>query len=349
MKKSYALWNAWSFAVVILFFLTILYKGESDKFLALCDNAEEYINFSHSVRLKNIYVETGQETDKGELLATVTQEELSDELLLLKYEINKLKAKKVLEEEKLKNEIKELKVKRSEEISLVDYQIGEIRFKQRENRKLLAFVLEHPVYKKSEPDLGIRFLLSKKRLIKKRYSVKIANIKERLVLNNRLISKEISKLLKKEELLSKKEANLNIYAKKEGIIGSVNYYQGEEIPPFKPLLTFYDKYPKTLKGYVHENLANRIREGEEVFVSSVSKTKRELGYIKGKVKSVGKRIVAFPKRLTKFQNIPVWGYEVLIEMPKNSFLFGEKVFVYMDRPPNLLDLYISKIKEFFRW
>jgi len=86
-----------------------------------------------------------------------------------------------------------------------------------------------------------------------------------------------------------------------------------------------------------------------VFVSSVSKTKRELGYIKGKVKSVGKRIVAFPKRLTKFQNIPVWGYEVLIEMPKNSFLFGEKVFVYMDRPPNLLDLYISKIKEFFRW
>ena len=48
--------------------------------------------------------------------------------------------------------------------------------------------------------------------------------------------------------------------------------------------------------------------------------------VEGDVVGVGSRIVEYPVRLRKRQDIQIWGREVLIKIPENNaFLLGEKV------------------------
>jgi hypothetical protein len=85
-------------------------------------------------------------------------------------------------------------------------------------------------------------------------------------------------------------------------------------------------------GYIHENVYHRVMEGEKVVVSSITGRRSS---VTGRVTGVGARIVAFPERLQKRPELPLWGREVQIQIPeKNTFLLGEKVLI---RPFHLGD------------
>jgi hypothetical protein len=72
-------------------------------------------------------------------------------------------------------------------------------------------------------------------------------------------------------------------------------------------------------------LCNRIIMGEKVRISSMT---GNTGIMTGEVVGVGSRIVAYPERLRKRPEIPLWGREIEVRISEdNPFLLGEKVMI----------------------
>ncbi len=156
----------------------------------------------------------------------------------------------------------------------------------------------------------------------------------------------IDKLKKELEILEKQKERLFIYSDIEGVIGSVNFKEGELVNRFAPILTIYAPSPSYVKGYIHENAYNTVKVGQQVLVTSQSDNTK---FIKGDVFSVGSRIIPYPPRLNKYPTSPLWGREVLIHIPpKNLMLLGEKVHVNLNLQPKNQYL-LSLIKKWIPW
>ncbi len=119
-----------------------------------------------------------------------------------------------------------------------------------------------------------------------------------------------------------------------GVIGSVNFKEGEKVSPFDPILTVHSRSPAYVEGYIHENVYSRISVKDKVrVVSMANKSAATIGEVVG----VGARIVEYPLRLRKRPDIQMWGREVQILIPpENRFLLGEKLIItpvrLQDRP-----------------
>lgn len=147
---------------------------------------------------------------------------------------------------------------------------------------------------------------------------------------------EMKSLKNQIELLNKEQDDLYIFAKFNGHIGSVNFKKGESVSPFAPIVTIHNKTPTFVRGYIHENISNKVDVAAKVFISNLTSDQK----VNAEVTNIGTRIIEFPDRFIKTQGNKVWGREVLIKLPDtNEFLLGEKVF---------LEVRESKIKTITR-
>ncbi len=150
--------------------------------------------------------------------------------------------------------------------------------------------------------------------------IKITNLKRELKLNW-----SPSQIKDEIHLLQEELKKLTIFAQINGMIGSVNFKEGEKVSPFTPIVTLHTKSPSSIKGYIHENVYNKILVGQKVSATSVSDKKNT---IIGEVIGVGSRIVEYPERLRKRPDFQIWGREIIIKIPhENNFLLGEKVLI----------------------
>jgi hypothetical protein len=128
-------------------------------------------------------------------------------------------------------------------------------------------------------------------------------------------------------LLEEEKRGLFIPAQINGLIGSVNFKQGEKVSPFTPILTLHAESPSFVRGYIHEDVYSQVAVGQNVIVNSNHDRKNGVG---GVVVGVGARIVEYPERLRKRAEILIWGREIIIRLPpQNRFLLGEKVLITM--------------------
>jgi hypothetical protein len=135
----------------------------------------------------------------------------------------------------------------------------------------------------------------------------------------------VARLERELNLLLAERNKLYVFAPVAGIIGSVNVKEGETASPYIPVITLHAQCPSYVKGFIHENVHNRIAVGSQAEVVSLAdRSKRITGVVTG----VGSRIVEFPVRLRRRPDIQVWGREVVIKIPEdNTLLLGEKVMV----------------------
>ena len=114
-----------------------------------------------------------------------------------------------------------------------------------------------------------------------------------------------------------------IFSPVTGVVGTVNAKEGETVAPFAAVLTVHTENPSYVKGFIHENVHNRIALGDAAEIIPLANgNKRVVGSVMG----VGSRIVEFPERLRRRPDVQVWGREVLIKLPDdNGLLLGEKV------------------------
>lgn len=134
---------------------------------------------------------------------------------------------------------------------------------------------------------------------------------------------KISSITKQLELLNRKKSDLFVFSKRAGVIGSINVKVGEDASPFTPLMTMHDSSPSLIKGFVHESIYNKTYKGQKVVVTSISDATKTMDAV---VASVGNRIIEYPVRLRKSENMITYGREVVIFVSENNpFLIGEKV------------------------
>lgn len=140
------------------------------------------------------------------------------------------------------------------------------------------------------------------------------------------LSAEIAALEDEVGFLRLQRNNLYIYADIDGIVGSVNYKVGETVQPYQPIVTISKESPTFVQGFVYERLQTGLSIGSSVTVTSTTNVGTS---IEGTVVSLGSRFVEIPARISQAPaNAPVWGREVMIEIPPNSqLLLNERVVI----------------------
>jgi len=148
-----------------------------------------------------------------------------------------------------------------------------------------------------------------------------------LKMDNKMLLEKLSITDRELNALTEEKDGLIKKAKFDGTIGSVNVQLDELVPPYKTILSIYEKHPTIIKAFMNEKIRYSIKPGDSVRVESENR----LYSINGHVMEIGSRITDYPKKLQDVLNTIQYGQEVFIKIPPtNSFLNGEKVFVHYE-------------------
>lgn len=177
--------------------------------------------------------------------------------------------------------------------------------------------------------------LDSEKLVRHQMNLIVSNSASSQQVKNDPLSVEIEDLKKQLESLEEEKRSLFVFSQFDGIIGAVNFRVGEKVAAFNAILTLSPESPTYVEGFIYENTRTKLEVGESINVISLgvgSKT------VKGKIVSVGSRIVLMPARLMNYPNAQIYGREVVVALPeKNELLIGEKVqikpeFSFIDFP-----------------
>jgi multidrug resistance efflux pump len=153
------------------------------------------------------------------------------------------------------------------------------------------------------------------------------------IINKTPITQEIEGLRSQVNQLKKVQAQAIRYADEDGIIASVAFRANEQVAPFQALMTLTPLVPNLVYGFIHENHISEFQVGNEVSVESVTRKPHKVA--KGKVASLGSRIVSFPERLQSVSGSKFWGRELIVSLPYQSrLLTGEKVQIRSQKSNN---------------
>lgn len=293
MKKLYFVWIVVCIALVII---SLQYRGESTGFYGIADAREVVVNAGNPVEIKKIHVVQGQSIREGDTLIALRRPELDMKINEITLQISQTKTQKYAKVNSIRSQINELEAQYERNKKLT----SELKSFKKENSA-------------TDQDDNQNPLLIKIESLKKELYLAMAPAQ---------IKEELNLLLKEKE-------NLTIYAQINGIIGSVNAKEGEKVSPFTPIITLHTKSPSYVKGYIHEDVYNKVAIGQKVTIASFSDLKNT---IQGEVVGVGSRIVEYPVRLRKRPDFQIWGREIIIKIPsENNLLLGEKVRISYSR------------------
>ncbi len=325
---------AWIIAAIFLGILTMYSQTKVDSFLGLTESQETNMNYPFPVQIKKIYVNLGQEVKKGEKLAEVVRLDIDTELSTLKYKIAELVSKKALKHEKLQSELETLKIKKNKDLSEIEFQLRALKQKTKLNQQLLQSIDARSVNSNTTlAQMKIQTLKKKKNEQQKLYDAKISNILSVLQNKNSPIAAQIKQLENKINILKKESAIITISAPYDADIGTINKTEGESLKSFTPIINLHPLYPTYVTGYIHESIQTELKIGQKVIVKPLTSLSNEKVPVKGELQSISTRIVNFPTRLKKFKIVPLWGYKVLIKIPKSDLKLGQKVTVSKELNP----------------
>ncbi len=315
----------WFIAVGLLFVITMYNQNRVDSFLGLTESKEHSLNFPHDVSIKTLYVVAGQKVKKGEKLAEVMRVGLAKDEVNYAYKIqllvDKLDSKKI----EIKGALNELKAKKDQELLRLDSNIEILKTKKRTQQRLLQMVDDNSHYHDRSLDSKIKIIQQKKATLKKVFDVKKTNLLISLETNTKDINSRIKALKEKQDFKNEIEILVAPY---DADISEVSYKEGASVKSFSSIITLHPLYPSYIKGYIHEDIQTKIALNQRVLIQTNNASNQsETPRIEGIVKSISTRIVNFPVRLKKYKVVPLWGYKVIIEIPKNNLKLGQKVVI----------------------
>ena len=333
MKKLLA--TSWILVLIGLFFLQSQFKSESTFFLGITHDTGQAISFEYPVVIVDISVTDGQKVDQGKTLLKVRRRNLDSKQAILSEKIIELDFRNKSSKATLLAEVKSLQARKAAEQADLDVQIQKLKAQYRTNQKLLSDITgskniintrDNPLFEQ------IAALKKQRRHVGRSLQAQIDSLRSQLKSNKRPIYAQMNELKQRRSELNRQVTELVVDADFAGQVGKVMYKAGETVDAFNSILTLHPMYPELIKGYINENVYNKVRAGDDVWVTSVALNGAATPY-KGIVENVGNRIVEYPQRLKKSMMVPAWGREVLIRVEVgNDFLLGEKVNVGLQPP-----------------
>ncbi len=335
INKDILLFLIWLLVLACVITMTFLYNLESTNFYGIAETKELVANSENSVEINRINVVEGQFITKGQLLVELSSPELRMKINHISHQRDQLKAQKGVSKAELKSKIDQLKAENASKRNEINSQIMRYENQVQINKKLTLGLKSITTHKEGTShletstnnpiQLRIESLRKELALALNPLNIQIELYQKELDASDSPIKIQIERLEKELAFLSIENNKLNIYSQISGVIGSINYKEGEKAEPFAPILTLHTKNPLIVKGFIHENVYNKVIIGAKVKVSSVADGKKIVG---GLVVGVGSRIVEYPVRLRRHPDLQVWGREIIIKIPgNNSFILGEKVMI----------------------
>ncbi len=347
-KERFILFSVWFFAVIILLYLTTLNYSKVDKFMGLTASKEHTINFPYSVELQKIFVTPGQQVNKGDLLAELVRSDLISKINILNSQISELEAKFLAELKSIDTKIENLNIEHKIEINKLNLQIRQKQQELKINKALLKSVIKSDIDSFSKLSYEIKSLKQTKKSLQNIY----LNQKEALKREQESIkvsfAAQFDKLLEEKKLLSAKENRLSVYSPIDGKVGNIFHSENSQIKPFDPLFKIYSKYPEFVTGYIYEDSVSELRIGQRVAIKSSTQTNGDDMVVYGVIKSIENRIEEIPAQLKRYKILPLWGYKVIISLPKNNLQLGKKVIVTTDVKKGALESKIESLLAYLQ-
>jgi multidrug resistance efflux pump len=309
-------------------------------FFGVAETREIVVNAEKAVEVREVRVVPGQLVNTGQLLVALDRPELTHRINEISNQIDKLKAEQNVNQADVQARINELEARKKANSAELQHRIAQLNNKHQINKDLTAGLRSIEQDKEARTPNGRRSPLQvqaeslEKELALETHlmQLKINTLKETLKSSEAAGSIQRKGLEEELNLLHAEKKDLLKHSPITGVIGSVNFKEGERVSPFDPILTVHSRSPAYVEGYIHENVYSHISVKDKVRVVSMANTSAATI---GEVVGVGARIVEYPLRLRKRPDIQMWGREVQILIPpENQFLLGEKLII---TPVSLLD------------
>lgn len=335
MKKFNLAYGA-AFAIVIVILACYAFDvDDSVTFYGFAENKETEINMENPTEIKRIHVTTGEKVKKGDVLLDVVSSDLSMEISSTSYQIEELQTRYQLWQSDLDWRISQYKLELNEKTSKIQAEIDQYSAQLEQNIKLVASMdnslapndklgtTNNPI------TLKIAALKKERNYARSIINTEISKLESERFANNNPFLSQIKSLEKEQEYYETKKQSQTIVAPSDGLVGSIQCKEDENIPSFQTMITFYDESPTLVIGYIHEEHMLKVNMNDTITIFST--TRPGIENI-GIVRTRGSRIVEIPPRLRKIKEFITYGREIIIEIPPdNPFLQKEKVTLNLRR------------------
>lgn len=320
--------------VIVLLLLGWSNMVARSHFLGIAESREITINSENPVEIERVHVLEGQSVDQGQLLVQLRNPELTLRINQISHQLDQLRAQNDVDKSELESVLTRLKAEKNALINETDYKIQELKNDYDINMSLTSGLRSlsgkdintiinagHPTLQKIER-LKLE-LASAVHLL----DVRIELQKKALDSADKPLNIQVNRLENELRMLKAESHKLSIYAPISGMVGSINFKAGEKVSPFAAVMTLHSNTPSIVKGYLREDEYSKVKVNDELAIHSSTETH---GLVIGTVVGVGSRIVEYPVRLRKYQNVQTWGREITIKIPEsNNLILGEKVLISM--------------------
>jgi len=327
---SHKLSIAWVLCVGFAVGLGYMYQGKAAMFKGIAEASETTIAVPTATEIVKVHVMPGQEIHAGDTIVELNRPDLTIRMNELTRELDAIEGRSNLNSAEIDQKVAEIKSNLETRRLTLSEEIRNLETEYQKNKEIAAKLksLSNSKAGGGENDamaMRIKSLKDELALATKNANSQIALLRGSSKLQKSSGKNEAENLKKELAELQKQQDELVQIAKEDWVVGDVNVHDGEKISSFSPIVTLTHKSPTLVRGYINEQIYQNMEVGETVMVSNLS---GKGNVIEGEVVGLSSRIVAFPNRMWKMPEMPVYGREVIIKIPENnSFLLGEMVTI----------------------
>lgn len=318
-------------AVLFVSLLTInnrYFKGSSS-FLGITYSKVYKINAEKSAVIDGVYIVPGQTIQPGDLLITLSSQELTLEIQKLEKKVELLKSEKLEKQKLLESEIKLLDSEKRIIRNDTQSEVALIQNRINLNRSLTNEILNDRTTPISEDsltalELQIRSIRAKGLLEIEAVNIKEQDLRQDHEFDQSQMQAEIDLAQQELDWKLEEDERLNKYATFAGVIENVYVKEGEQIEAFTSVVSVNPLHPTSAVGYLVGKKDRDKSLGESVTIQALEHN--EL-FATGRIIGFGS-VVELPQILQKSTSVKAFGLEVFIEIPdQNGLPVGEKIII----------------------
>lgn len=295
------------------------------EYYGIAENQVKNINLEYPVEILKIYKFQGEAVYPGDTLIKLRRVDLETKRQNLEFDKLQNEKKILYDKQDFNSNLKLLENNLKDIKALYQLKFDDLNHKLQLQKELIVQVLSSSESTVSETTLLLKELKEKEKLEIAGVELKINNLKNefKAIHEGNLIRR--AKLENEITIVTKAEQNLDLKCTEAGVIGQLEFSQGDKIPAYTCLMKIYGTHPNIVTIYIGDNQLNSLQIGDSVEIQSMN----TLDYtLKGCVNALGTRITTLPERLKKIPELRAWGREIQIKIPnENELLQGEKVIV----------------------
>ncbi|MCR5378821.1 MAG: HlyD family efflux transporter periplasmic adaptor subunit [Fibrobacter sp.] len=321
---------AWILALIAAIGLGLLYQGKIAMFQGIAEASETIISAPAATEIVKIHVVPGQEIQAGDTIIELNRPDLNLRIAELNRELDAIEGRSSLGTAEINQKVAAIKADAASRSSSLRSEINRLETEYKKNKEISAKLKSLSSSKASGDGndamtMQINSLKNELVLVQKSANEQIALLRGSSNLQKSTGKSEAETLRKELESLQKEFQELTVVSKENWVVGDVNVREGEKVSSFTPVVTLTRKSPTLVRGYINEQVYQRMDVGETVKVMTLGGTGKA---VEGEVVGLSSRIVPFPTRMWKMAEMPVYGREVTIKIPEqNPFLLGEMVTI----------------------